>query len=87
MDLTVSTDERFDGLDREQFREMVESKAFRLFLVRVTREYSRTLQDAARLDEPRDIYRAQGAAMMTEAILKLPARILDEMKPKPAKKR
>jgi len=78
----VGNTEPSDALERDRFREMLESDAFRRYTARVSRELVRVMDDCHNLDEPRDIYRAQGAAKMVEAILILPARILAEMEPK-----
>jgi len=61
---------------------MIDSPAFAILRDRISRELLRVINDCQRLDSPRDIFRAQGAAQMTEAILRLPAVILEEMKPK-----
>lgn len=77
-----------DTLDRDRFREMLESAAFKRYAERLSKELLRLMNDCQRLDEPRDIYRAQGAAQIVEAILRLPQVILAEMEaPQPQKKR
>jgi hypothetical protein len=87
MDVTAKP-EPPDTLDRDRFREMIESPSFIRYRDRVSRELLRLMNDCQRLDEPRDIWRAQGAAGMVEAILRLPGVILAEMEaPKPQPKK
>lgn len=83
----VQTDDRFDALDRDQFREMIESKAFRAFLDRVKREMDRGVHDCRVLDDIGEIRYAQGRSWVAEWVLNLPLQMLAEMTKSAAKKR
>ena len=88
MEPTVKPDDRGDAIDREKFREMLESPAFARLRTRIVQETSRALTECATSDSRREIHRAQGAAAMGNTILRMPDIILEEMNHKgPPKKR
>jgi len=79
MTLKLSPNGRFDALDREEFRSMIESDPFKAFMTRVAAEHKRNVQDCVLNRDQLELLRAQGAALALETVLHLPERILDEM--------
>lgn len=76
--------ERFDQLDRERFRDMVESPPFRSFQARIERELNR-LREAteAHSRSIKEIRIAQGGVAALRCVLGLPKQMIEEMKGKP----
>jgi hypothetical protein len=70
---------RFDALDREAFKAMIESDGFRNYLDRLKAERARAEDALLRAYTPLDLHRAQGAAQALSTAIALPARMLEEM--------
>lgn len=88
MDPVITPDERPDAIDREKFREMLESKPFAAFLRRVKNELDRQIHDCRTADEIGAVRYAQGCSWVAEWVLNLPLQMLAEMaKVADAKKR
>ena len=82
MDTKTLPDERLDGIDAERFRDMLALESFAILWKRILAEMERSREACSQQTEPRDIYRAQGAAGALRAVLAMPETILAEMRPK-----
>lgn len=82
MDTKTTSAERLDELDAERFRDMLASPPFALFLARVVAEAERARDTCAGQTDLPELYRAQGAVRALRAVLAIPARILEEIRPK-----
>jgi hypothetical protein len=71
---------RVDALDREAFRQMLESEVFGAVQARIAAELKRAEEVCVRSDSEIEIRRAQGAVTALRAALGTPARILEEMR-------
>jgi hypothetical protein len=70
---------RFDGIDAQRFKEMVDSEAFARFTLRVTAELKRAEEACVRDVDEVLVRRAQGAVVALRTVIGLPASILREM--------
>ena len=82
MTVKISPSGRFDALDREEYRRMIESDAFKAIQTRIAQELQRAIDTCVFSGDQLEVMRAQGAARALETALGTPERILDEMKPK-----
>lgn len=70
---------RFDGIDTQRFKEMVDSEAFQRFTFRVSAELKRAEEACVRDVDEVLVRRAQGAVAALRTVIGLPASILREM--------
>jgi hypothetical protein len=80
--MKISGPNRYDAIDQEQWRTMIESKMFAIYLSRIKDELKRATDTCVHSEVQLDVVRAQGAVCILEAVLYLPERILEEMKAK-----
>jgi hypothetical protein len=78
----IETD-RFDGIDRERFAEMLASAPFQIVVKRLAAELARASDECERAGDTTELFRAQGKAAALRMALKLPQAILEEMKMPP----
>lgn len=78
---TVS--QRFDQLDRERFKDMVDSPSFRILFDRIVKELERARATAERHEcSIKEVRIAQGTVAALRMVLGLPNQIVNEMKGK-----
>ena len=78
--------QRFDQLDRERFRDMIESPPFQILQRRIESELNRLREiTEAHARSIKEIRIAQGGVAALRVVLDLPRRVLDEMSNKKAK--
>ena len=82
MTLKLSPAGRFDALDREEMRRMIESDPFKAIQTRISQELQRSIDTCVNSGDQLEVMRAQGAARALETALHTPERVLDEMKSK-----
>jgi hypothetical protein len=75
----ISSANRYDAIDREQFRAMIESESFKVLQARIAAERDRHITTCTNSDIQLDVMRAQGGAAAIETAMGLPRRILEEM--------
>jgi hypothetical protein len=74
----VPVPDRLDALDRERFKEMVDSAAFALYSARLMHELDR-YRIECEVRDGTELHRSQGAAAALRVVLGLPGTILKEM--------
>lgn len=83
MDLRISPANRYDAIDREEFKRMVESESFQILKARLVAERDRLVRLCLTDDDLHLVRWAQGAVASLETALNLPGIILQEMPNKP----
>ena len=83
MTTKISPTGRYDAIDREQFRTMIESDQFATVMKRIAAERDRAVDTCLSSLDHIEVARAQGAAAALKAALDLPRRILGEMSTPP----
>ena len=79
MTTKISPTGRYDAIDREHFRTMIESDQFKLVMARISAERDRATVTCTRSPDQVELLRAQGAVAALDTALELPARLLVEM--------
>jgi hypothetical protein len=75
----IVTSERLDGIDRENFAEMISSPSFAILYKRYVDELVRTSKLCETLTDPPELYRAQGRVQALRMATTLPQKLLEEM--------
>lgn len=79
MTAKLSPVDRYDAIDREEFRQVVENEHFRAIMARIEQDLKRHIDTCVRSDNQVEIYRSQGAAAALKVAIETPARMLDEI--------
>ena len=74
----VPVPDRLDALDRERFKEMVDSPPFALYSARLMHEFDRYRVECEVRDGT-ELHRSQGSAAALRVVMDLPNTILKEM--------
>jgi hypothetical protein len=84
MDAKLTSTARFDEVDAQRFKTMMESDSFARFGARIVAELERAQFACERAEEVIQLRRAQGVATALRMVLELPKTMLAEMKKGPA---
>jgi len=79
MTAKITPTNRWDAIDREQFRTMIESDGFKAIQDRIVAERDRAIETCIRSGDTLELPRAQGAVAALQTAIELPRRLLAEM--------
>ena len=82
MDAKATPSRRADGIDLEQFQNMLVSEPWSWFVDRVRQEMARAQATCETSGDVQELMRAQVAAKALRTVLGLPATLVAEMRPK-----